>query len=181
MKKKKIFIGVLVFLLVAVGLALLDPDEDNDQNIPDTTPATVSDDNSIDEDTDAATNKNEIINPYDGRKSEIFDIVLNRINSGDYTNTTITDIKLNDDLGTDLEEDYILLVYGSIDVNNSKETGNKLLRMYADDLMASVAGEGVTEITEGAVFWGDDYNDRKVKYAYEYKDGAFYISDVMEE
>lgn len=120
-------------------------------------------------------------NPYEGNKAEIYNIVMQRIESGDYLNTTISEIKLNDNLGTDIEGDYILLVYGSFDIKNSKETGNKVLRMYADDLMATLAGEGIVEVVEGAVFWKDDYNNRTVKYAYEYKDGEFFITDVMGE
>ncbi len=180
MKKKKIFIGILIFLVASVGLALLSPDEDTEQSTPDTTPAVVSD-NELTANEDEVPAGNELANPYEGRKAEIYDIVLSRIESGDYLNATITDIKLNDNLGTDTEGDYILLVYGSFDVKNSKETGNKLLRMYADDLMASVAGEGVTEVIEGAVFWEDDYNNRTVKYAYEFEDGNFIITDVMGE
>ena len=179
MKKKKIFIGVLIFLVASVGLALLSPDEETEQSTPDITPTVVGDDEpvaNVDEDPAG----NEFANPYEGKKAEIYDIVLNRFESGDYLNTTLTDIKINDNLGSD-EGGYILLIYGSFDVKNSKETGNKLLRMYADDLMASVAGEGVTDVIEGAVFWEDDYNNRTVKYAYEFKDGNFIITDVMGE
>lgn len=182
MRKKKIFIGVLIFLAVAVGLALLSPDEDNEQNEPDTAPVTVSDSNSVvNEDEDVAANESGLANPYEGRKAEIYDIVLNRIESGDYLNTTITEIKLNDNMGDPADGDFILLVYGSFDIRNSKDTGNNVMKMYANDLMASVAGEGVTEIAEGVVFWKDDHNNRTVKYAYEYKDGNFYIADVIGE
>lgn len=180
MKKKKIFIGILIFLVASVGLALLSPDEDTEQSTPDTTPAVVSD-NEPTANEDEVPAGNELANPYEGRKAEIYDIVLSRIESGDYLNATITEIKLNDNMGDPADGDFILLVYGSFDIKNSKETGNKILRMYADDLMASVAGEGVTEVIGGAVFWEDDYNNRTVKYAYEFKDGNFIITDVMGE
>jgi len=35
--------------------------------------------------------------------------------------------------------------------------------------------------SEAAVFWKDDYNKRNVKYAYEYKNGGFYVMDVAGE
>lgn len=92
-----------------------------------------------------------------------------------------TKIEINDNVGTDAEGDYILLVRGSFDVKNSKETGNEVMRMYANDLMAHIAEKEVNDIVESAIFWRDDYNDRDLKYAYEYKNGAFHITDVIGE
>jgi hypothetical protein len=44
-----------------------------------------------------------------------------------------------------------------------------------------LANQGFEDITEAAIFWQDDYNNRSVKYAYEYRDGGFFISDIAGE
>ncbi len=55
------------------------------------------------------------------------------------------------------------------------------MKMYSNDLMASLAKKGITDISEAAIFWEDKYNNRNVKYSYEYKDGNFYITDIAGE
>ena len=55
------------------------------------------------------------------------------------------------------------------------------MKMYSDDLVATLAKKGITDISEAAIFWEDEYNNRNVKYAYEYKDGEFYIEDIAGE
>ena len=55
------------------------------------------------------------------------------------------------------------------------------MRMYSDDLVATLAENGVTDISEAVIFWEDEYNNRTVKYAFEYRNGGFYITDIMGE
>lgn len=169
-KVLKILLGVTAFL-VLLSLFIGEPDEKKDVDQPTEKSAAV----------ESVEDEKTIANPYEGRKGEIFDIVLERIEDNEYANATITEIEINDNAGTDVEGDYILLVRGSFDVKNSKETGNEVMRMYANDLMAHITEKEVNDIVESAIFWRDDYNDRDLKYAYEYKDGAFHITDVMGE
>ena len=55
-----------------------------------------------------------------------------------------------------------------------------MMRMYSDDLVATLANQGIDDISQVAIFWKDEYNDRDLKYAYEYRDGGFYITDIVE-
>lgn len=126
-------------------------------------------------------NNTEVLDVELDRKEEISDMIKSRISDGEYKNVKTDKITINENLGTDIEDDYIALVYLLFDIKNKKDTGNKLMRMYSDDLAATLANEGIEDVVEIAVFWEDEYNNRSVKYAYEYKDGAFYIMDIAGE
>ena len=64
---------------------------------------------------------------------------------------------------------------------NTHETANEMMKMYSDDLVATIAKKGIQDISEVAVFWEDNYNNRNLKHAYEYRNGGFYVTDVMGE
>lgn len=115
------------------------------------------------------------------RKSELEKAIRNRINDGDYTYTKLDRITINENLGTDIPDDYIVLVYFIFDIKNTRNTGNNLMRMYSDDLVATLANKGITDISEAAIFWEDQYNSRSVKYAYEFRNDGFFIMDIAGE
>ncbi|NMB42369.1 MAG: hypothetical protein GX996_10630 [Firmicutes bacterium] len=112
-----------------------------------------------------------------GIKSSIQSIIDN----AEYKNTLVDKIVINENLGTDTQGDYIALIYLVYDIKNTTKTGNEIMRMYSDDLVATMAPKSTTSISEATIFWEDEYNNRTVKYAYEYKDGGFYLTDVMGE
>ncbi|MCT4507900.1 MAG: hypothetical protein N4A48_03940 [Tepidibacter sp.] len=115
------------------------------------------------------------------RKSEIETAVRNEFSNGDYLNVKLSKITINENLGTEASDDYIALIYLKFDVKNTRKTGNNVMRMYSDDLVAKLANQGIADISESAIFWEDEYNERDVKYAYEYKNGGFYIMDIAGE
>jgi len=104
--------------------------------------------------------------------------ITTRLNSGDYKNTVLDRFAVNENMAAD-DGTYITLVYLIFDVPNSVGTGNEMMRMYSDDLVASLA-EKSSKICEAAIFWHDEYNDRSLKYAYEYRNGGFYLTSKME-
>lgn len=103
------------------------------------------------------------------------------IDEAGYKNTVIEKITVNENLSTEEPNDYIALIYLAFDIKNTRETGNKMMRMYSDDMAATMADKGMSNIGEASVFWKDEHNSRTVKYAYEYRDGGFYLVDVMGE
>lgn len=133
------------------------------------------------EDTKDSESENTSIEQKDDRKLGIETSIRDKFNSGDYTNAKLNSITINENLGTDTSDDYIALVYLKFDIKNSRETGNEVMKMYSNDLVAKLANEGITDISEVAVFWEDEYNNRSVKYAYEYKNDGFYIMDIAGE
>ncbi|NBI08282.1 hypothetical protein [Senegalia massiliensis] len=114
-------------------------------------------------------------------KFNIKTAIKDRIDEGDYTNVTIDSITINENLGTEEDRDYIALVNLDFNVKNTRNTGNKVMRMYSDDLAATLANKGIKNLAEIAIFLKDEYNDRSVKYAYEYKNNGFYIMDIAGE
>ena len=118
--------------------------------------------------------------PQISRNDEIKRAIETQYYLAGYNSTSFDHASVNDNFGTDADGDYIALVYLTFDIKNGRETGNKVMKMYSDDLVARLAKEGITDIAEAAVFWEDEYNNRSTKYAYEYKNGAFYVSDIIE-
>ncbi len=102
-----------------------------------------------------------------------------RIEEGTYRNVNLDRVEVNANLGTEDDGDYIALVYLVFNTKNTISTGNDVMRMYSDDLVATLA-EQFSNVAQAAIFWQDDYNSRNLKYAYEYQDGNFYLTDKME-
>lgn len=114
------------------------------------------------------------------RKDELEKAIKDRVEEGEYRKVSIDKIAINDDLGNEEEGYYIALVYLIFGVQNREKTANEMMRMYSDDLVATLANQGIKDISEAVVFWKDEYNNRDLKYAYEYKDAGFYLTDSME-
>lgn len=116
-----------------------------------------------------------------GRKRELKRDIESRINEGEYTSAKLDKITINNNLGDEEGETYIALVYLKFDIKNRRKTANEMMKMYSDDLAATLANKGIKDIAEIAIFWEDEYNDRNVKYAYEYEDGQFFVTDIAGE
>lgn len=98
-----------------------------------------------------------------------------------YKSTAISDITVNENLGTDAEGDYILLVDLTWNVKNSKDTTKKMLAMYSEDFAARI-GTDLQNVSEITVFWKVPYyskTDTVVKYTYTRKDNGMYQTDAM--
>ncbi len=116
------------------------------------------------------------------REEEIESIIRIRIDEGDYLSAELTEIRINQDMGYEGPDTlFIALIYFDYTISNTRDTANEMMRMYSDDLVATLANKGVQDVSEAAVFWKDDYNNRNLKYAYDYRDGGFYISDIAGE
>lgn len=196
--KKYSFIGIVVSLLLMVtGLSMPSPgdnsayndierDKDKGANIPITEvdkdkPSYTPTHNKPKNDNDDPVENEIVEKEVPDRKKEIEKVVKSRIDEGDYTSTKLDKITINNNLGDEEEETYITLVYMEFDIKNRRNTANEMMRMYSDDLAATLAKKGIDDVAEIAVFWEDEYNERDLKYAYEYKDGGFFIMDIAGE
>lgn len=119
------------------------------------------------------------------RKDEISNsvksIIKTNINNKTYYATILDDVRVNENLGEGGEGTYIVLVDLTFDVKNRPKTGNPIMKKQAADMAARTSQSGIEDIKELVIFWKDDYNNRTVKYAFEYKDGAFYFMDIAGE
>lgn len=104
---------------------------------------------------------------------------LVRYRAGAYDDVVIDSITINDHLGTDTPGDYIVLVYMTWNGQNSSATSKEVLKVYSDDLAASLY-EGSDAVQEIAVFWTVPYQDnRNGKCAYERKSDGMYLTDEV--
>lgn len=117
---------------------------------------------------------------FKDRQSEIAKVIKSTIAERDYSSAKKTGMEINYNAGTD-DGSFIALVYFDFDISNTRKTANGMMRMYSDDLVATLAKKGITDVNEAVIFWRDDYNNRDVKYAYEYRNGGFFITEIMGE
>ncbi len=96
-----------------------------------------------------------------------------------YTKTEIDSITVNEDLGTDVDGDYIALVRLTWNVSNSAELSKEVLDIYSSD-MASRMYKDLPEIQELAVFWTVPHlNNGSAKISFERKDDGMYYTDTV--
>ncbi|HDR5267527.1 hypothetical protein E8M24_07380 [Bacillus thuringiensis] len=65
---------------------------------------------------------------------------------------TVKESKINEHLGTDNPDDYILLLYLSFDGKNSGQQTKSLIDMYNNEIGARIGG-GIDKIQELVIFW----------------------------
>ena len=94
-----------------------------------------------------------------------------------YSGTSVDSITINDDYGTDAEDDYIALVNLTWTVKNNGQMSKKVLKMYSEDLAATVAIE-CPNIQEIAIFWTVPYLNANAKCSYERKGNGMYEMDM---
>ena len=118
--------------------------------------------------------KNELSSPQETIKKAIKDHI-----EEEYTFTEITSIAINEDLGIDLEGDYIASVYLTWRQQNSGKTSKDVLSLYSDDLAATIA-EQCKNVQELTVYWTVPYlSYGNAKCAYERKNGKMYRMDMI--
>jgi hypothetical protein len=104
---------------------------------------------------------------------------VNNVVRADLDNTTITDLRVNQDVSVD-EERYIVLVDLEWDVKNGADTTKEMLDMYSDHLAASLANDEL--IYELVMFWTVPYhnkNDSILKKTYENEGGGMFLTDEV--
>ncbi|MFW5433684.1 hypothetical protein [Paenibacillus apiarius] len=69
--------------------------------------------------------------------------------------TSIKEIKVNENMGTDATDDYIVLAYLSFDVKNKAKTTKGVLELNNNELGAKLAE--IENISELAIFWEVPY------------------------
>ena len=86
-----------------------------------------------------------------------------------YTSTEVSDITINENLGTDKSGDYIALVTLTWNVENNPDLTKKMLAMYSEDCAARVSSD-IPRVSELCIFWIIPYysdSDTIAKYTYE--------------
>ena len=97
---------------------------------------------------------------------------------GDYKDTNIDSITVNEDLGTEQEDDYVVLVHLTWNVANSGKTSKEVITMYSEDMAARMYRE-VPEAQEVCIFWKVPHLGGSAKLSFERKNGGAYYTDKM--
>lgn len=201
-EKKKgggIIKGIIVLLIAIVFIAMIFGDDDKsnkqaktqtNQNAQD---VSSTDDSSDSKETDEnnlseqnisdSVESEEIINiapEYeDGSIEKDIQNHAANIIKEDYTNTDISEIAINENLGTEEVGDYIILARLTWNAKNSGSMSRKMLEMYSDDFAARI-GNDQPSVNEVAIFWTVPYlGDANAKWAYERNGEGMYLSDNM--
>jgi len=110
-------------------------------------------------------------------ESDLIRISIDSHVSSEYDKTSVDRITINDDYGKG--SGYIALVYLTWNVQNRAETTKKMLRMYSDDLAATIAKE-YSSVNEIAIFWTVPYlTNNTSKWAYSCEGGGAYCTDIV--
>ena len=82
------------------------------------------------------------------------DVIKNNAESivKDLTSVSVKKIVVNENMGTDNPDDYILLVYLSFDAKNSKSTTKEMIEMYNNEIGAKI-GKSEKNVQELTIFW----------------------------
>ena len=96
----------------------------------------------------------------------------------DYDYTTIDSITINDDAGTDTPDDYIALVNLTWSQKNSKETTEKMLDMYSQDMAARIYKDS-PKVQEICIFWNVPYLNASAKWSFERGSDGMYKTDQI--
>lgn len=116
----------------------------------------------------------ETLNSLKNSPDAIKGTIKSHINSS-FANTSIDSITINDDLGKGAG--YIATINLTWAAQNSAGTSKDVLKLYSDDLAATIAQEYDT-VHEIAIFWSVPYLTTKTsKWAYACHDGGAYLSD----
>lgn len=106
-------------------------------------------------------------------KMEVVNSIIRKELGGQITKTTLTSLTVNENLGTDIENDVIVLANLSWSAKNEEERTKKRLEIYSDHLAATIAPE-LKDGSEIALFWEATYTGLDIKYSYYVKDGNAY-------
>ena len=120
--------------------------------------------------------ENTEISEYDKVETQIKSYI-----NANYTNTILDDLTVNDDLGTDADGDYVVLVNLTWNRKNTGKTSQEMLDMYSSDMAARIY-QDMPEVQELCIFWTVPYlNDGTAKISFEREDnGMAYMDKVFD-
>lgn len=97
----------------------------------------------------------------------------------EYMDTTVDDVTVNEDFGTEIEDDYIVLVYLTWDMKNDGEMSKKMLDLYSSDMAARMYDD-LPAVQELCIFWTVPYlNDGQAKISFERKSSGMVYTDTV--
>lgn len=144
--------------------------------IAETTSETIS----VDSSEIADKHETESVEPETNLKDDIsFEVKSVIRNSTSRTNVSITSISINENLGTDEENDFVVLAYLSFDVKNKPNTTKEMLTLLNNEIGVNMAE--IDNISELTIFWEVPYlnssNDNVAKANLLRNEKGFYFEE----
>lgn len=166
MMRKMVSAGVVGGMLFTVGCGTDTASTNN------TTVESKENDSSMDNGAAVETPAVEETSEQKAEKSmkAIIDAEIN----GQVTNTTLDSLTINQNSGTDADDDVIVLANLTWSTANKEKTTREMLKMYSDHLAAKMAPE-LANGSEIALFWKAEYTGLDIKHSYVVRDGNAYI------
>ena len=119
----------------------------------------------------------DFVKKMEGSESDSISNAIKSHASSEFGQTSVDSVTVNDDLGKG--SGYIALVNLTWNVKNSAETSKKVLKMYSDDLAATIAAK-YSSVNEIAVFWKVPYlTNNTSKWSYSCTEGKAYPMDIV--
>jgi len=112
------------------------------------------------------------------RDMEIRDIITERAEEN-YDGFEIDNIRINENLGDEESDTYIVLVDLLWTRSNREDTANEMIKVTSQDVAANLHNKGADDVAEVAVFTHDEYNDNQHKHSFEWTEQGFAITDTM--
>lgn len=112
------------------------------------------------------------IDKLDTLKRTVNSIIRKEL-SDQVKNTILSSITVNENLGTNSENDVVVLANLSWSVKNREETTREMLEMYSDHLAVKIASE-LEDGSEIALFWKATYTGLDIKHSYYVEGGNAY-------
>lgn len=110
---------------------------------------------------------------YTNEIEQIVNSIIMRELSGNITNTTLESLRINENLGTDSNEDVIVLADLSWSTKNLEKMTREMLEMYSDHLAVNLSSQ-LADGSEIALFWKAEYTGLNIKHSYYIKNGNAY-------
>lgn len=104
---------------------------------------------------------------------QIVDSIINKEVGNTVKNTKVDSIRVNENAGTDKDDDVIVLIDLSWSTKNLEKTTREILKMYSDHIATKLASSLADE-SELAFFWDANYSGLSIKHSYQIKSGNAY-------
>lgn len=155
--------------------------EDTKKKMKESKGTTNEDNNNDESDTEESNNVDNDSESEPADDTSEIELEIESVVNADLNDTSITNIRVNEDMSAD-EERYIVLVDLSWSVKNTPGTTKDMLDMYSDHLAAKLTDH--KSIYELVLFWTVPYHkedDSILKRTYENKEKGMYLTDEVKD
>ncbi len=175
-KKRNISVLVTIVSFVLFGITSPDVEEGYEKGVESATEEAEKEE--LSEEVEEEPEQVEEETEKNSREDEIKEVITKRANEHSlYKNFDIENIRVNEDLGNEDSDKFIVLVDLIWTVKNKEETADDFIENISNDIAANLHNEGADDVSEIAIFTTDEYNSKQTKYSFENVGNGFKLMD----